>query len=477
MEEIDLIVGGGLTVTMDPARRVLANGAVAVDRCRIRDVGPAAEIARRYRARQTIDATDFVVLPGLVDAHVHIGAEHLTRGSYRGDPGHEWLLRWAAPVYGAITPEEEHVAAQLSCIEMLRNGTTTFGEGGSVVHMAAVAEAVLASGLRGVLAPWCWDRTDGPAAFRKDAARNLDDLDRCLAILKGYGSDRLIGAASCISPVFCSPALLAGLTAIARSRGITLHFHHGGSRTTVDAYADRLGKRPVEHFEELGLLAPNTRMSHMVHLDAREIAILARTGATVTFCPQTALRLAYGATQAGRVPELVAAGVNVSLGTDGVNSSDNQDMFKALQLVVGLFADAREDTAILSAEQALEMATIKGAEALGLADEVGSLEPGKSADLILVDRRSPELTPLLDVANALVHACDGRLVDTTIICGRVVMQGRRIAGLDEAAVYGKARRMAGPLMERAGIAARPGWPVLPGQVTGPGPDRAPPGRR
>jgi cytosine/adenosine deaminase-related metal-dependent hydrolase len=156
---------------------------------------------------------------------------------------------------------------------------------------------------------------------------------------------------------------------------------------------------------------------------------------------------------------MIAAGVPVALGTDGVNSSDNQDMFKAMQLVAGLFKDAREDAALVPAEHAIEMATLVGARALGLDDEVGALEPGKRADLILIDRRAPELTPLIDVANALVYASDGRNVDTVIVGGAVIMEGRKVLTIDADALYAEVREMAPKLIERAGLTPRPRWPV------------------
>jgi cytosine/adenosine deaminase-related metal-dependent hydrolase len=157
---------------------------------------------------------------------------------------------------------------------------------------------------------------------------------------------------------------------------------------------------------------------------------------------------------------MLAAGVTVALGTDGVNSSDNQDLLKAMQLAAGLFKDARQDATLVPAEKAIEMATIDAARTLGLEREIGSLEAGKQADLVLLSRRAPELTPLLDVANALVYATDGRNVDTVIVGGRVLMEGRRVLTIDEDALYARVRRLAPPLIARAGLHARPRWPVI-----------------
>jgi cytosine/adenosine deaminase-related metal-dependent hydrolase len=200
-------------------------------------------------------------------------------------------------------------------------------------------------------------------------------------------------------------------------------------------------------------------MTHMVHLDNQEIDVLISSGASIAHCPQTGLRLAYGITAAGKFPELIEAGVRVALGTDGVNSSDNQDLFKAMQLAAGLFKDAREDSAIMPAETALEMATIVGAQSLGLGENIGSLEVGKQADLILLDRKCPELSPLLNVANALVYGCDGRTVHTTIVGGQIIMENREVLTLNADHLYTEVQKVAPNLIRRAGLGSQTSWPM------------------
>jgi 5-methylthioadenosine/S-adenosylhomocysteine deaminase len=458
-ERVDLLVEHGLVVTLDPRRRVLADGAVAVRDGRIVAVGKSRALGERFLAARRLDAGDHVVLPGLVDAHVHVNAEHLARSLFPDDAGPRWMTDWGFPLYAAVTPEEEHVATLLACVEMLRNGTTTFGEGGSIRDLPAVVAAVDAAGLRGVLGRWTWDLPAEPAALRQTTDEALAGTEAALARFDGAAGGRVRIAAACVFPATASPALLGGLRTLADRHRTTLTFHHGNVRAHVERYLAAHGRRPLVGYAEAGLLGPNVRAAHMVFVDDEEVGVLARVRASVVHCPQTCLRSGHGTTRVGRFPEMLAAGVTVALGSDGANSSDNQDLFKSMRLAAGLYKDARQDPTLVPAERALEMATLDGARALGLGDEVGSLEPGKRADLVLVGRRTPELTPLWDVAQALVYGTDGRHVETVIVDGRVLVERRRLLTVDEAALYRRAEALAPGLLARAGLTPRPRWPV------------------
>jgi cytosine/adenosine deaminase-related metal-dependent hydrolase len=448
---VDLLVAGGVVVTVDAARRVLPDGAVAVRDGRIVEVGPTADLRARYRATRTIDATDFVTMPGLVDAHTHVSVEHLARSLPPDAAGHRWMMEWAAPLYAAVTPEEERVAALLACHDLIRNGTTTFGEGNTIRDIAAVAGAVEQAGLRAVLGVWTWDRPAEPRALRQTVdqalARNADAIARYHRTAGG----RITVATSCVHPVLCTTELLKGLRALASEKGVGLAYHHASSRQPVDQYVATHGRRPLLDFSDLGILGPDVRTVHMVHLDAAELDVLVRSGASVAHCPQTGLRLAYGITAVGCFPEMIARGVRVGVGTDGVMCADSVDLFKAIKLAAGLFKDAREDPTLIPAEKAIDLGTIDAARVLGLEREVGSLEAGKSADLILLDRRTPELTPLLNVTNALVYGVDGRCVDTVIASGRILMEGRRVLTVDVERLYTEARLLAPQLIARAAV--------------------------
>ena len=456
---VDLLVRNGYVVTVDRDRRIIKNASIAVSNGNIVAVGKSADIDESYEATRYIDASEAIVIPGLVDAHVHAGAEHVARSAVPDDTRETWLTEWAVPLYAAMTPDEEFVGAQLACYEMMLNGTTTFCEGGSVVHMDAVYSAVSASGMRATLGPWLWDQVEVPERFKRSTQQALRHIEATFDRFHQKDGSLVRIAASCVNPAVCSEELLRGLFMIAQEHESVFEFHHGSRWEPVVEFERKTGKRPIEALDAIGVIGRQTHAAHMVHLDDNEIAILAEKGASVAYCPQAALRCGYGLSRRGRMPELQRAGVDVALGSDGVNSSDNQDLFKVMQIAAGLFKDARENTSIFPAESVLEMATIRGARALGLEDVTGSLEVGKSADIVLLDRRCPELTPLIDVANAIVYGCDGRRVRTVICRGNVLVEGGRVqvGDLDEA--LDTAEKVGDSLFRRAGLKPSGRWPV------------------
>jgi cytosine/adenosine deaminase-related metal-dependent hydrolase len=282
---------------------------VAVRGGRIVEVGPTADLRSQYRATRTIDARELVIMPGLVDAHVHVSVEHLARSLPPDDAGDRWMMEWAAPLYAAVTPDEERLAALLACHELIRSGTTTFGEGNTIRDMAAVVDAVDGAGLRAILGVWTWDRPAEPVALRQTVDQALARSAEAISRWHGAAGGRIGVAASCIHPVLCSPELLRGLRALASDTGVGLAYHHASSRQPVDQYVATHGRRPLLDFADLGILGPDVRTVHMVHLDEAELDVLVQSGASVAHCPQTGLRLGYGITAVGRFPEMLARGV------------------------------------------------------------------------------------------------------------------------------------------------------------------------
>jgi cytosine/adenosine deaminase-related metal-dependent hydrolase len=216
----------------------------------------------------------------------------------------------------------------------------------------------------------------------------------------------------------------------------------------------------MEHLARLNVLGPNCVVTHAVNVDDREIELLAQSGSSVAHCPSSALRCAIGMTKVGRIPELLAAGVNVAIGIDGNNASNNGDMMRATYLVAGLFKDARQDPTLLPAEQAFEMATLNGAKALRSEDEIGSLEVGKRADIVLHDRSRPEWTPLIDVARQLVWSADGRGVHTVFVDGRKVVDNYKMTTIDEQTLYTAAQTASDAIVARSGLTSGATWPKI-----------------
>jgi cytosine/adenosine deaminase-related metal-dependent hydrolase len=451
-----ILIEHAVVVTMDAARRVLGDGAVLTDGARIAQVGRAADVRPPREPERVIDGRGRLVLPGFVDTHVHL-SEHLSRGLIPDEvPVDRYVPDWYVPLYAAISSEEEATAAQLACLEMVRSGTTTFCEAGTLFDVPAVAGAVDAVGLRAILGRWTWDLVQGPGRLRQSTGEALELNAAMLARVNGRGSSRVSAWPLLIGFGTCSEALIRGAHALAVRHGTgwgMMQFASHPSRRTADTL-------PLATLDGWGVLGPRTKLAHMVYVDGADIALLARRGVAVSHCPSAALKHVKGLFEHGRFPEMLAAGVTVSLGGDSANGSNHLDMLRLMALAALAAKDARGDPAVLPPERVLEMATIHGARALGLEGEIGSLEPGKRADLVLFDTDLPEWRPLLDPLSTLVHSASAASVRTVLVDGRVVLDDRRVTTVDEREVLRRAERLAHPYLARAGLAPRPRWPVL-----------------
>ncbi len=457
---VDTLIRGAVVVTMDPERRVLRDGAVAMAGTRIVAVGPTAEVVDAVNAGETIDGTHFVVTPGMVNSHIHITGEPLTRGFVPDDtPFEENVFVWLCPLYAAHTEADERLSAQLAAAEMLRSGTTCFLEAGTVRFLDAVVDGLDEIGIRGRVGEWIWDLPPEPDVYRRTTAEAVAALD---SVLRRHGrtpDHRIRAWSMVVGHTTCSDELWRAARAAADRHAAGLNFHMSPAAMDPEGFLAQFGQRPMVHLAQLGVLSDDTVMAHCVHVDDSEIALMARHRCSVAHWPTTALKVAYGITQIGRIPEMVAAGVNVCIGTDGNNASNYSDLMRATYLVAGLFKDARRDPRMFPAEKAYEMATLGGARALRLEDEIGSLEVGKRADIVLHDRRRPEWTPLHNVANQLVYSADGRGVHSVFVDGRRVVDAYRLTTVDEGELYAAAQRAGEGVVRRSGLPDRSRWPL------------------
>jgi cytosine/adenosine deaminase-related metal-dependent hydrolase len=273
-------------------------------------------------------------------------------------------------------------------------------------------------------------------------------------------NDRLGAWSILVGHTTASDPLWKAARELATEHGTGMSFHMSPATLDPDGFIEEFGQRPMVHLAELGVLGPDVVMTHCVQVDDREVAIIAETGAHVAHCPTTALKVSYGVTQVGKMPEMAMAGVNMGIGTDGNNASNYSDLMRATYLVAGLFKDARQDPQMFPAESAYEMATLGGAEALQLSDHVGSLEVGKHADLVLHDTDRPEWRPLLNVMNQLVWSADGRGVHTVVVGGDVVVEDGRMTTIDESALWAKAQEMGEAITVRSGLPDKSKYPLL-----------------
>ncbi|EFC82961.1 amidohydrolase family protein [Parafrankia sp. EUN1f] len=458
---VDTIIAGAVVVTMDDDRRVLRDGAVAIAGDTIAAVGPTAEIVAGYRATETIDGRRFVLTPGLVNTHIHITGEPLTRGYVPDDtPFEENVFAWLCPLYAAYNEPEERLSGQLAALEMLRSGTTSFLEAGTIRFLDAVVDGLAETGIRGRVGRWTWDLPPEPDVYRQntdDAIKGLvDELDRFATAADG----RIAAWPILVGHNTCSDELWQAAAGLARERGTGLSFHMSPAEVDPAYFLATYGRRPMEHLADLGVLGDNVILTHAVHVDDAEIDLLAQTGTSVAHCPTTALKVSYGVTRIGKFPEMAARGVNVAIGTDGNNASNYSDLMRATYLVAGLFKDGRQDPTMFPAEQAFAMATLGGARGLGLADEIGVLAPGRKADLVAHDTDRPEWRPLLNVANQLVWSADGRGVHSVWVDGRRVVENYHHTVIDEEALYAAAQAAGEAITARSGLPAKSRWTLV-----------------
>ncbi len=459
-ERIDTIVNGWQVVTMNEARDIIRDGAVAVHDGRIVAVDKMSAIEADYEADRVVGGDRFVVTPGLVNSHIHITGEPLTRGYVPDDtPFAENVFMWLCPLYSVYTADEERLSAQLAAVEMLKSGTTSFLEAGTIRFLDEVVDGLHEVGIRGRVGRWVWDLPPEPSVYQQRTDEAIAHLERQLDQYPS-GADDLVGAWSIlVGHTTCSDPLWTAARGLATQRGTGMSFHMSPATLDPDGFIAEFGQRPMVHLAELGVLGPDVVMTHCVQVDDREVAIIAETGAQVAHCPTTALKVSYGITQVGKMPEMAMAGINLGIGTDGNNASNYSDLMRATYLVAGLFKDARQDPQMFPAEKAYEMATLGGASVLQLDDHIGSLEVGKHADLVLHDTERPEWRPLLNVMNQLVWSADGRGVHTVMVGGRIVVEDGAMTTIDEGRLYAAAQTAGEAITTRSGLPDKAKYPM------------------
>ena len=426
----DLLVCGTI-LTLDKDNRVIEKGAVAVRDDSIVAVGPAAELEEVYAAGQHLNLEHGLVMPGLVNVHTHAAMSCL-RGVADDLPLMTWLHDHIFPVEAKLTGEIVYQATLLSILEMIRSGTTSFCD--MYLFAGDVARATAESGMRGWISEPLYDF---PSPNYGDPAAGLDYVEE---LFDGYRDHPLVTITTAPHSTYtCSPDLLLKQKEQAERHHALYHIHLSETHDEVKTVRERFGKTPVKHLEELGLLDSRMVAAHCVVLTDEEIDLLARRKVKVAHCPESNMKLASGVAP---VPEMLAADIDVGLGTDGSASNNDVDLFAEMDTAAKLHKVHTLDPTVMTAGQTLAMATRGGARLLGEEDRLGSLEPGKKADLIVLDLNQPHLTPLYHIPSHLVYAARGADVVHSIINGRIVMKDRKIATVDEEAVLTKMREIA-----------------------------------
>lgn len=434
-----LLLTGRYLITLDPARPVIEEGGVAIAGDTILAVGKAEELRRRHPGAQLIAEEHGLIMPGLVNVHTHAPMA-LFRGLADDLPLMRWLEDHIFPVEAALTGTLVYHAARLSLCEMIRSGTTSFCD--MYLFAGEVARAAAEAGMRAWVGEVLYDFPSpsyGPLEKGFVCTREL--IDR-------YRDHPLITATVDPHAVYtCAPGLLGRLGELARETGSLCVIHLAETADEVRTCRERYGCTPVLHLEALGLLGPNLVADHCVHLDEMEIELLAERGVKVAHCPESNMKLASGIAP---VPQLLAAGIEVGLGTDGSASNNDVDLFGEMNTAAKVHKAATLDPTVMRADQVLRCATLGGARVLGAGQLIGSLEVGKKADCIVLDLDQPHLTPVYNPVSHLVYAARGSDVIHSVINGRVVMRDRQLLTLDERAILARAAEMAAALGRRDG---------------------------
>jgi cytosine/adenosine deaminase-related metal-dependent hydrolase len=437
-------IRGGTVVTMD-ARRTVARRDLLV--------GPDGRIAALVEpgsplpAERLIDAGGRVIVPGLVQAHLHL-CQTLFRGLGERLTLLDWLRQRIWPLEAAHTPASLRASARLGIAELLLGGTTAALDMGTVHHTDVLFEVAAETGLRYTGGKAMMDAGAGvPPGLLEATAVSVRESDRLAARWHGAAGGRLRYAYCPRFILSCTPTLLRAVAARARADGLLVHTHASEQRPEVEAVRQQFGAGNIRALADLGIAGPQAVLAHCVWPDPHEIDLLARDRTHVAHCPSCNLKLGSGIAP---IADYVARGINVGIGADGAAANNRLDGWEELRLA-GLLASWRASPAALSARQLFELATLGGARALGLEREIGSLEPGKWADLAIVDLRAPHALGPEDVYTQLVYSARADDVRTVLVAGQALVEERRLTGLDLTDILLDAEAQRAELLQRAGL--------------------------
>jgi len=428
--KVDLLMVGGTVVTMDRNRTIFEDGAIAVRADTIVAIGARHELEGEYTSSETIDVTGKLILPGFINGHTHVPMT-LFRGLHDDVTLADWLYKYIFPAEAKnVNAEFVRWGTRLAAAEQIRGGVTTFAD--MYYFEDAVAEETKAAGMRGVLGETL---IDFPAPDNKTRAEAFAYTEK---FVKKWQGDPLIHAAVAPHSIYtCSQKTLQDAAALARRYHSPILIHTAEMKKEWEDSEKQNGMSPVQYLEKIGLLGPDVVSAHCIFVDEADRNTLARRQVGCVHNPSSNMMLASGVSP---VPEMRAAGVAVGLGTDGPAGSNNDlDLMEEMDLAAKLAKITKMNPLALNAKAVVEMATIDGARALHMEKEIGSLEPGKKADLIVIGLDEPNAVPMYDVYAQLAYALKGRDVDTSVIGGRVVMRNRKLLTVNQAEAIAKAR--------------------------------------
>ena len=433
----DIIIKNGVIITVNAKNEVISDGGIVIEGSRIIDIGPMKQI-QNHSANQEIDANGMVIMPGLINTHTHL-AMTLFRGVADDVPGINWLpIIWS--IEKNISADSCYIGALLGCLEMITTGTTCFAD--QYWHMEKVVAAVKEAGIRASLAQGILELND-PDKGNRELAESIAFAKKWDGSIDG----RVVCKLGPHSIYTCSPSLLQRTREAADEINVGLHIHVAEAPNEPKMAKEKHGETSIEQLHKLGLLKGDVLAAHCVFVNNEDMKIMKKTNTTVSHCPTAMMK--YG-NEVAPVPELLKNDVTVSIGTDGCGSNNNLDMIEEMRTTALLHKQNKRSGTILPAEQIIRMATINGAKTIGLDKEIGSLEAGKKADIILLDFKKPHLTPLHNCPSHIVYSAFGSDVDTVIVDGNIIMKNRQVNTLDQPKIIKMAQEAFEELLEMGG---------------------------
>lgn len=419
-------------VPMDGKEEVIKNTNIYIEDNKITHIG---ELKGDIKIDRTIDGKNKLAMPGLINAHTHIGMS-LLRNFADDLPLHEWLTQKIWPTEANLTAEDVYWGSLLSMVEMIQSGTTTFCD--MYFFMDEVGKGLEEIGMRGVL-------TRGLIEEQGQNSEKLLDTKNLYKNWHGKGNGRIKVMVAPHAPYTCSPEFLGEIMDLAKELKTGVHIHLSETEKEVEDSLKQWGKSPIEHVYDLGLFNFHTVAAHCVHVDDKDINILKENNVSPVNNPSSNLKLASGFAP---VDKMLKADVNVALGTDGSSSNNNLNMFEEIHLASIINKAVNKDAVSVPAIDALKMATINGAKALDWNNEIGSIEIGKKADIILIDMNKPHLYPLHNIISLLAYSVQGSDVDTVIVDGKILMENREMKTIDVEKVMYNTEKIAQDLISR-----------------------------
>ena len=422
-----ILISGATVITMESHDSIFADGEIAVDGQRIVHVGDQGTTPGDFKPEKVINGKDMLAMPGFVNCHTHTAMTLLR--SYADDlPLMQWLEEKIWPFEAKMEREDIYWGTMLCCLEMIRSGTTTFAD--MYFHMNTVAKAVEKSGMRA-------DLSRGMIGTSPESEKTIAYSKDFVQRWRHQANGRITVRLGPHAPYTCPPDYLKRVIELAAEMGVGIHIHLAETGAEINIIKDKYGTTPIQLMDSIGLFDLPVLAAHCVHLDERDIQILAEKKVGIAHNPESNMKLASGIAP---VTSLLKAGALVGLGTDGASSNNNLDMLEEMRSAALLQKVSTMDPLALPSFEALSMATANGAKVLGLGDELGMLKEGYKADIILVDTRRPHFYPRHDWMAHMVYASQSADVDTVIIDGEVVMEGRKVLTIDEDEVYSEVQR-------------------------------------